>query len=85
MDLPLPRLRLRFGRLGSTRTCFFFFAMNLSVRDRAEVWTIQRVSVQSSFDHLICSHQDIGRDCQPDLLGGLQIDHQLELGRPLDW
>jgi hypothetical protein len=33
MDLPLPRLRFRLGRLGSTRTGVFFFAMNLSVSD----------------------------------------------------
>jgi hypothetical protein len=28
MDFPLPRLRFRFDRLGSTRTCVVFFAMN---------------------------------------------------------
>jgi hypothetical protein len=53
MDLPLPRLRFRFGRLGSTRTCVVFFAMYLPVRGRVEVWTIQRVSVKSSLDHFI--------------------------------
>jgi hypothetical protein len=28
MDFPLPRLRFRLGRLGSTRTCVVFFAIN---------------------------------------------------------
>jgi len=28
MDFPLPRLRFRFGRLGSTRPRVGFFAMN---------------------------------------------------------
>jgi hypothetical protein len=41
IDLPLPCLRFRFGRLGSTLTRVAFFAMNLPVRDRGEVWTIQ--------------------------------------------
>jgi hypothetical protein len=29
MDFPLPRLRFRFGRLGSTRTGVFFFGIIL--------------------------------------------------------
>ena len=31
MNLPLPRLRFRFGRLESTRTRLVFFAIDLSV------------------------------------------------------
>jgi hypothetical protein len=32
------------------------------------------------FDHPIRSGQHVGRNRQTDLLGGLQIDYQLELG-----
>jgi len=84
MDFPLPR-RFRFGRLGSTRTCVAFFAMNWSVRDRAEVWTIERVSVQSSFDHLVRPEQHRLRNRESDLLRGFQIDYQFELLGLLDW
>jgi hypothetical protein len=35
-------------------------------------------------DHLIRSHQHVGRNRQADLLGGLQIDHKLELRRLLN-
>src|SRR5262245_7940450 len=38
-----------------------------------------------SSDDFIRSHQHIGRDRQTDLLGGLEIDNQLELRRLLDW
>src|SRR4030095_4766303 len=36
-------------------------------------------------DHLVRSHQHIRRDRQADLLGGLHMDHKLELCRLLDW
>src|SRR5262249_43579114 len=37
-----------------------------------------------SSDDLVCSHQDVGWNGQTDLLGGLEIDHQLELRWPLN-
>jgi hypothetical protein len=37
-----------------------------------------------SFDHLIRSHQYIRRNCQTNLLGGFEIDDELELRRLLD-
>ena len=49
---------------------------------------IQTVDVEPSeshsLDHPIRSRQHVRRNRQADLLGGLQIDHQLELGRLLD-
>jgi hypothetical protein len=74
MDFPLPRLRFRFGRLGSTRTRGVFFVMNLPVKDKAEVWTIQRVSVQSSLDDFIRPYQHIRRNREADLRRRFQID-----------
>src|SRR5262249_1489401 len=38
----------------------------------------------SSLDYFVCTIQHIGRDRQADLLRGLQIDDELELGRLLD-
>ena len=38
----------------------------------------------SSFDHPIRPRQHIRRNCQADLLGGFEIDHKFEFGRPLD-
>jgi hypothetical protein len=37
-----------------------------------------------SFDHLIRPQQHVRRDRQADLLGCLEIDHELELRRLLD-
>jgi hypothetical protein len=47
------------------------------------VWTIQRVSVQSSLNHLIRPHQHVGRNRQADLLSRFEIDDELELLRLL--
>ena len=38
----------------------------------------------ASSNHLIGPHQHVGRNRQADLLGGLQIDHKLELRRLLN-
>src|SRR5215475_2452582 len=38
-----------------------------------------RKSKIASSNHPICSRQDVGRDCETDLLGCLQIDHKFEL------
>jgi hypothetical protein len=32
------------------------------------------------FDHLVGAHQERFRDFQAERLGGLQVDHQFELG-----
>jgi len=37
-----------------------------------------------SLYHSIRPRQHVGRDCEADLLGGFQIDHQLELSWLLD-
>ena len=37
----------------------------------------------SSLDDSVRSHQDVGRNRQSDLLGGFEIDYQLELSRLL--
>ena len=34
-----------------------------------------------SFDHLVGDQEEIAADRQPERIGGLQVDHQLELGR----
>src|SRR5712692_8834224 len=39
----------------------------------------------SWMDHLVRPHQERRRDRQPEGLGGLEIDDQVELGRALDW
>jgi hypothetical protein len=43
------------------------------------------LSLFSSLEDLIRSRQHIGRNCQPDLLGGFEINYELELCRLLDW
>jgi len=37
------------------------------------------------FDHLICPPEHRWRNREPEGLGGLQVDHQLELRGLLDW
>ena len=37
-----------------------------------------------SFDHLVGAGEERGRDVKAESLGGLEIDHELELGRLLD-
>src|SRR5215211_2669059 len=36
------------------------------------------------FDHLVGAREQRGRDVEPERLGGLDVDHELELGRLLD-
>ena len=38
-----------------------------------------------SFDHLVGEQQHGLRDAQPERLRGLDVDHELELGRLLNW
>jgi hypothetical protein len=38
-----------------------------------------------SLDHLVGAAEDRLRDREPERLGGLQVDDQLELGGWLDW
>jgi hypothetical protein len=38
-----------------------------------------------SFDQPIRSGEHLRWNCQPDLLGGFEIDHKLKLGWQLDW
>jgi hypothetical protein len=40
-----------------------------------------RLYISESSDYSIRPCQHVGRNRQADLLGGFQIDHQLELGR----
>ena len=40
--------------------------------------------IDRSSDHLIRSDENIRRDCETDLFGGFEIDHELELHRLLD-
>src|SRR5437867_5093974 len=39
------------------------------------------MSAGSSLDHLVCAQQQRLRDREPERLGGLEVDHELELGR----
>jgi hypothetical protein len=78
MDLPLQRLRFRFGRLGSTRTCVVFFAMNLFARGGVafnDYWS------SLSLDHLFGPHEHKRGNREVKSLGGLEINHQLKLRR----
>ena len=36
-------------------------------------------------DQLVGTREQRGRYCQPERLGGLEVDKQLELDRGLDW
>jgi hypothetical protein len=83
MDLPLPRLRFRFRRLGSTLTCVVFFATDLPVRGRAEVWTIDAIQSSVSLDYFIRSSQHIWWNRQVDLFRRFQINNQFQLPRSL--
>ena len=44
-----------------------------------------RILDYRSSDHFIGSYQYIGRNCQTELLGRLQVDDELELARLLQW
>jgi len=46
--------------------------------------TKRRARLLGLFDHLVGAHQERFRDFQAERLGGLQVDHQFELGRRLD-
>ena len=37
------------------------------------------------FDDLVGAGEDCGRNIQPERLGGLEVEHQLEFGRLLRW
>ena len=52
--------------------------------DRSSIW-YPVLPLFSSLDDLIRSRQHTGRNCQPDLLGGFEINYELELRRLLDW
>jgi hypothetical protein len=47
--------------------------------------SISFLAVNPSSNHSVRPCQHVRRYCQADLLGGFEIDHQLELGRLLDW
>src|SRR5438094_1448247 len=47
--------------------------------------TMTAASRRCSFDYLIRPREHVGRNRQADLLCRLEIDHQLELRRLLDW
>jgi len=64
--------RFQAARYGLTWT-------GLSPADRASfAWRLP------SFDHLVGEREHARRNCQAQRLGGLKVDHQLELGRELD-
>ena len=63
----------------SARTVIFLF-MSFSLPFHSTLLT--RPSLL--FDHFIRSHQHIGRNRQADLLGRIEVDHQLELCWLLD-
>src|ERR1044071_7894703 len=46
---------------------------------------LRNVSENSSLDHSIRSRQHVWWNRKADLLGGFQIDHQLELSRLFHW
>ena len=47
--------------------------------------TLDRLTAYLSLDHLVRPRQHVRRNRQADLLGGFQIDHELELRRLFHW
>jgi len=45
---------------------------------------LMQCSKKSLFDHLVGAQQERFGDRQPERLGGIEVDHQLKLGRLLD-
>jgi hypothetical protein len=37
------------------------------------------------FDDLVCAAEQCNRECKAESLGGLEVDNELYLRRPLDW
>ena len=46
---------------------------------------LHRSKNTSLFDNLVCERKHPIRHGQPERLGGVEIDHQVELGRLLNW
>src|SRR4051812_6156169 len=59
------------------RACSYSFA-------EAESGATKRLAFKGSLDDLVRLQQHRLRDCKPERLRGLQIDHKLELRRPLE-
>ena len=70
------------GRSGEDRGGFQSGDLKVFQRDRSFIWFCH---CASSLDHHICSSQHVRRNRQTDLLGCIEIDDELELGRLFDW
>src|SRR5262245_46030677 len=64
----------------SARTVIFLFMFFPALSTRHSTLNTHLFSL----DHLVCARQHVGRNHKTDLVGGLEINHQLKLHRLLD-
>src|SRR5262249_17390858 len=73
------------GALG--HVCFTPESGHVQCSNACLLWANSRLMQCNNrlFDHFVGSHQQRWRNCKAERLGSLEVDHQLKLGRLLDW
>src|SRR6516164_9374083 len=76
-----------FGPVRRMSACPLTAAREQTFRDRSFGPSTDSCTAanRSLFDYLVDPRQERFRNCQPEALGGLEVDHKLELGGLLDW